>query len=127
MSGRPDKDLNKAMATADRHDDEPPELIEGRGRTRPRMVANALGLKKGGVFRLENARFRRMMRRGPFDRCWINLVPKDDGRVELELAVVERPSFVLEPGISKSLHLNDWMGDVYFEDKNFLGFNQVRR
>jgi len=102
-----------------------PELVEGKGRTRPQVVARALGLEKGGVFRLNNSRFRKMMRQGPFERCWIHVAPTRDGQVGLELAVVERPSFVFEPGVSKSLHLRDWMGDLYFEDKNFLGFNQV--
>ena len=103
-----------------------PDLIEGKGRTRPHVVSDALGLQSGGIFRLDNSRFRKMMRQGPFERCWVHVAPTKDGKVGLELAVVERPSFVFEPGVSKSLHLRDWMGDLYFEDKNFLGFNQVR-
>jgi hypothetical protein len=43
----------------------------------------------------------------------------------VELVVQERPARALEPGLSKSLHTRDWNGDVYLEDRNWLGLNQV--
>jgi hypothetical protein len=47
-------------------------------------------------------------------------------QLSLDLRVVEKPSLVLEPGVSKSLHTRDWMTDVFFEDRNFMGSNSVR-
>ena len=48
-------------------------------------------------------------------------------QLAVELIVHERPARSFEPGLSKSLHTRDWMGDVYFEDRNFLGLNQVKK
>lgn len=46
-------------------------------------------------------------------------------QITVELDVIERPNFVLEPGLSHSLYTKHWNADVVFDDRNFLGRNQV--
>jgi hypothetical protein len=53
-------------------------LRMSKGRTRPRFVAEALGMRKGGVFRLESQRVRRLMKLGPFQDVWIRFNGVDD-------------------------------------------------
>ena len=104
-----------------------PPLVVCKGRTQAKVIAEALGLKRGAVFRLDREKYRRLERVGPFDRAWLSLVNADraEEKLAVELIVHERPSRSFEPGLSKSLHTRDWMGDVYLEDQNFLGLNQA--
>jgi hypothetical protein len=53
--------------------DEPP-LVVCPGRTRAKVIADALGLKRGQVFRLDRERYRRLERLGPFEKAWLSLV-----------------------------------------------------
>jgi outer membrane protein assembly factor BamA len=47
----------------------------------------------------------------------------DDG-IRVIVDAVERPSFSLEPSITKTLRSPDWMGDLTLEDKNWKGTAQ---
>jgi hypothetical protein len=58
-------------------------LVPSKGKTRARVAAEALGLRKGAVFRLDQRRYKRLMQDGPFEKSWVTIVPHPDGKVRL--------------------------------------------
>ncbi|CAM9575195.1 unnamed protein product, partial [Heterosigma akashiwo] len=92
-----------------------------RGKTRPRPVARALGLRSGEVFRWQPERWAAVRQGGLFADADLRVNLVDDATVQLVITAREEKTALLSPGLTKSMGDSTWGADVTFEDRNFLG------
>jgi hypothetical protein len=108
------KDLNTTFVTVE------------KGRTRPKCIANALGLEPGQHFCWDGPRWQKVANSGIFSRI-INATPRGlpDGTIQLQILASEAPSRHLEYGLSRSLYTGEWEGEIDFEHLNTFGGGEI--
>ena len=92
------------------------------GKTKPRRIAQVLGLQPGEPFRWQPDRWARVSSSGLF-RQIVRATPETmrDGSVQLHIVATEAPARHLEYGLGKSLYTGSWEGELEFEHGNVLG------
>jgi len=102
-------------------------LVRAEGRTSPRAVAEAMGLRPGEPFRWEQWRWEKVRRSGLFEDVEKRVVKplgaegEDGGAVRVDLLAREAPCRTLDYGVTKSLYTGGWEGEMSFEHRNVLG------
>eukprot|EP00466_Bigelowiella_natans_P009452 jgi/Bigna1/79166/fgenesh1_pg.60_\ len=95
--------------------EKPSDLFEvTEGRTKPRVVRDALGLKKGTVTKWDPEKWADLINSGLFEEAVPQITCSSEGKIMVML-------LVREPERNGSRKI---MGDIKFKDQNFLGLNQ---
>ncbi|CEM23528.1 unnamed protein product [Vitrella brassicaformis CCMP3155] len=100
-------------------------------RTKADSLTNVIGLQPGKPFRVVRGRWRSIDKSGIFEplsntslaAVALNQTGSPVPNIQLLLRAAERPSRSIEPGISFTVDnlKDDWLGEVSFKDRNFLG------
>lgn len=94
-------------------------FVRSSGRTKPWVIARAMGLRGDQIFQWDQHRWESVLERGPFSSARASANINRDGKVQVHAWVVERPARNFVPSLTLSRgHVE---GDLSFEDNNFLG------
>jgi len=97
-------------------------VVTDKGKTRPRVLSQVLGLKSNSPFSWNAAAWRKIAGSGIFHKVYgANPTMLKDGTVQLQLMVQEAPPRHLEYGLARSLYTGQWEGEIDFENVNLLG------
>ena len=101
-------------------------FVETQGRTSPKRIAKALGLRANRPFQWKSSRWQGIVKSGIFTKV-IHATPQPlpDGTVQLNIVAQEAPTRHLEYGLGKSLYTGSWEGELEFEHANLMGGGEV--
>jgi hypothetical protein len=95
-----------------------------KGKTQPKTIARALGIKSGELVKLDAQRLAAVSASPLYELVHVLGGTADEaGGATLQIGLCERKSVAFEPGVTKTLFDSHWAGEVTFEDKNVLGRN----
>jgi outer membrane protein assembly factor BamA len=95
-----------------------------KGKTQPKTIQRALGIKSGELVKLDAQRMAALSASPLYELVHVLGGTADaEGAAILQIGLCERKSVAFEPGVTKTLFDSHWAGEVTFEDKNVLGRN----
>eukprot|EP00953_Heterococcus_sp_UTEX-ZZ885_P025013 13623-Heterococcus_DN1.PRE.8 len=95
-----------------------------KGKTQPKTIQRALGIKSGELMKLNAQRMAALSASPLYELVHVLGGTADaEGAAVLQIGLCERKSVAFEPGVTKTLFDSHWAGEVTFEDKNVLGRN----